>query len=337
MRRVLSGVGVLVLVGCGGNPGVDEPLETTSDEVKVCATNTITEGIDVSHWQETIDWTAVKADGIDFAIVKASEATDYVDDRFATNRAQAKAAGVAFGAYHFFRADEDPTVQAQHFASVLGTVETGEITPVLDLETADGESANTIVERALTFLQVLQSLTGRVPMIYTSPSFFDDTLNAPASLGGYPLWIANWETSCPTVPSAWADWSVWQSTDSGSVNGIDGPVDLDHFDGSVNELLCVGVECATGACEAGVCPTASGGTGGQAGSPGAGGVPAGGAAGSSGGLGGEAGSIVPTVSNATGSGDDDAGCGCRTTTESTTNAWHWLVAAFAIGWLRRKR
>lgn len=336
MRRALAGVGVLVLWGCGSDPGT-ENVETTEERVKVCATNTAIEGIDISHWQDTIDWPAVKSDGIEFALAKATEATDYVDPTFDTNRAEAKAAGIAFGAYHFFRSDEDPTVQAQHFATTMGSVETGEISPVLDLETADGEGASTIVERALTFLQVLESLTGRVPIIYTSPSFFDSTLDGPAALGGYPLWIANWETSCPTVPAAWADWSVWQYTDSGSVNGIGGPVDRDQFDGSVDELLCVGVECTTGACTAGVCPTASGGT---AGTVGTGGTETGGtggttALGGAGGLGGEAGSPLPDVSRATGS-DDDSGCGCRTA-QSSKNGWHWVLAVFAIGWLRRKR
>lgn len=335
MRRAIVGLSALCLWGCGSDP-VMERTEQTTEPVKVCAMSTVIEGIDVSHWQDAIDWPSVKADGVDFAIAKATEATDYIDPTFDTNRADAQAAGIAFGAYHFFRSDEDPTVQAQHFATTMGSVETGEITPVLDLETADGEGAATIVERAVTFLQVLQSLTGRVPIIYTSPSFFESTLGAPQELGGYPLWIANWETSCPTVPGAWADWSVWQYTDSGSVNGIGGAVDRDQFDGSVNELLCVGVECETGTCEAGVCPSAStGGSGGGGGSAGqsSGGSPA---LGGAGGLGGEAGAPPPSVSKASGS-DDDGGCGCRTPQQSPENAWHWLVLAIAIGSLRRRR
>jgi GH25 family lysozyme M1 (1,4-beta-N-acetylmuramidase) len=338
MRRALVGAGALVLVGCGSDP-VDEPTASTTEAVKVCAMTTAIEGIDISHWQDTIDWPAVKGDGVEFALAKATEATDYVDPTFDTNRAEAKAAGIAFGAYHFFRSDEDPTVQAQHFATTLGSVEVGEISPVLDLETADGEGGTTIVERALTFLEVLESLTGRVPIIYTSPSFYESTLDAPASLGAYPLWIANWETSCPTVPTTWADWSVWQYTDSGSVNGIGGPVDRDQFDGTVAELQCVGVECAIGTCEAGVCPTASGGSAGSVGTGGSGseGTGLGGttALGGAGGLGGEAGAAPPSVMRA--SSDDDSGCGCRTPVRSPTNGWLLMLAAIAIGSLRRKR
>lgn len=336
MRRALVGAGALVLVGCGSDPVVEQTA-STKEPVKVCAMANVIEGIDISHWQDTIDWPAVKSDGVDFALAKATEATDYIDPTFDTNRAEAKAAGLAFGAYHFFRSDEDPTAQAQHFATTMGSVEPGEISPVLDLETADGEGATTIVERALTFLEVLESLTGRVPIIYTSPSFYESTLDAPASLGGYPLWIANWETSCPTVPTTWADWSVWQYTDSGSVNGIGGPVDRDQFDGTVAELQCVGVECATGTCEAGVCPTSSGGSAGSVGTGGAstGGAATVGGAGGVSGVGGEAGAALPSVTRA--AADDDSGCGCRTPARSPTNAWQILLAAIAFGWLRRKR
>jgi lysozyme len=339
MRRALVGVVLVFAVGCGGA----DPEETASvtQEVKVCANGPVIEGIDISHWQDTIDWPSVKADGIEFALAKATEHTTYSDPTFDYNRAEAKAAGLAFGAYHFFRADEDPTAQAQHFASALGTVEVGEISPVLDLETADGESASTIVQRATTFLTVLESLTGRVPIIYTSPSFYESTLNAPPELAAYPLWIANWETTCPTVPTNWADWSLWQYTDSGSISGIGGPVDRDQFDGSVEELKCVGVVCPNGDCVGGVCGspgtggTGAGGTAGSAtGGGGSGGVPpSGGAAG----LGGEAGeAVAPVVTRR--SGGDDGGCGCRTPERapSSNGAWVFLcLAAYAA--LRRRR
>ena len=65
-------------------------------------------GIDVSHHQNAIDWTQVAASGVRFAIAKASEGTGYIDPLYSTNRAEAMAAGIVFGAYHFARPDMHP-------------------------------------------------------------------------------------------------------------------------------------------------------------------------------------------------------------------------------------
>ena len=61
------------------------------------------EGIDVSHWQGTIDWVKVAGAGKKFAFIKATESTDFLDNVYATNRAKAKANGLKVGAYHFAR------------------------------------------------------------------------------------------------------------------------------------------------------------------------------------------------------------------------------------------
>ncbi len=188
MKRWVWALALPCLAGCGGEE--PDPTESVQAAVKVCADGNTIEGVDVSHYDGDIDWALVKADGIEFAVAKASESITNLDPTFGTNRQNAKAMGVAFGAYHFFRADDDPVVQANHFLDAIGSVEDGEISPVLDLETADGQSASTIVSSALTFLEVLETETGRVPIIYTSPSFFTSTLGSPPELAGYPLWIA---------------------------------------------------------------------------------------------------------------------------------------------------
>jgi lysozyme len=264
----------LGLSACG--PASDpaaEAIGTVVEPVTVCPSGNVIHGVDVSHWDGSINWSQAHGDGIDFTIAKATEAADYTDDTFAANRQNAEAAGVVFGAYHFFRANVDPTEQANYFLGVIGSVEAGEISPTLDLETTDGMGASTIASRAATFLQVVQQQTGRVPMLYTSPSFYTGTLGAPASLAPYLLWIANWEVNCPDVPSAWSDWTVWQSADNGTVAGIPttNNTDLDEFDGTVEELQCAGVQCASGTCVAGVC-TGGGGSGGAGGTGATGGA-----------------------------------------------------------------
>ena len=118
----------------------------------------ITEGIDVSHWQGTIDWTQVAAAGKQFAYIKASESTDFVDPLYVQNRAQARAAGLYVGAYHFAQPSTtagDAVAEADHFIDVAAPTK-GDLLPVLDLERSGGLSSG-----ALTAW--VQALHGRDP------------------------------------------------------------------------------------------------------------------------------------------------------------------------------
>ncbi len=79
-------------------------------------------GIDVSHYQEEIDWPKVKASGVTFAILKASEGTEFVDATFEQNFKGALAAGILPGSYHFYLPRYDPLEQVKHYWSVLRDV-----------------------------------------------------------------------------------------------------------------------------------------------------------------------------------------------------------------------
>ncbi|WP_068499790.1 GH25 family lysozyme [Paenibacillus kribbensis] len=198
------------------------------------------QGIDVSRYQGKIDWKAVKADGISFAFIKASQGQRYVDPTFISNAKGARAAGVLLGAYHFVDATsvEAAKAEARHFAEVLnqvGGAKTLDLTPVMDYENNPGNLSKKLISAvALAFLLELERLMGRKPIIYTGNAF---AANFNASLGGYPLWIARYsETRVPTDTAAWKQWDIWQYSDSGKVAGIKGNVDLNEFDGTVDEL-----------------------------------------------------------------------------------------------------
>ena len=92
-------------------------------------------GIDVSHHQETVDWTKVAGAGISFAYAKASEGMN-ADPLFPANWAGMKAAGVIRGAYHFFRPKTDPAAQASHFCALVGALDPADLPPMVDLEPA---------------------------------------------------------------------------------------------------------------------------------------------------------------------------------------------------------
>jgi GH25 family lysozyme M1 (1,4-beta-N-acetylmuramidase) len=200
-----------------------------------------TEGIDVSHWQGAIDWPTVRAAGKRFAFIKASEATDFVDVNYTTYRAQAKAAGLYVGAYHFARPDSTPgdaVAEADHFLTTAQVV-SGELLPVLDLEVAGGLSQTQLQNWVRGYLGRIYERTGLRGVIYMSPAFWKtyagDTIWFAAN--GYKvIWIAHWTTgSEPTVAAAdWGGqgWTFWQYTSNGTVPGISGRVNLDHYEGT---------------------------------------------------------------------------------------------------------
>ena len=196
------------------------------------------EGIDVSHYQGTIDWARVAAAGKRFAFMKASDSTDYVDPTYVTNRAQAKLQGLKVGAYHFARPDATPgdaVAEADHF---IATADWGggDLVPVLDLETTGGLNVANLQAWVTAFLGRINDRTGVKAMIYTSPSFWTNKMGdtqAFAAAGYKSLWVAHWTTNpSATVPASnWAGngWTFWQYTSDGSVPGILGRVDLDRY------------------------------------------------------------------------------------------------------------
>jgi GH25 family lysozyme M1 (1,4-beta-N-acetylmuramidase) len=184
---------------------------------------------------QPINWHKVKRAGKEFAIVKATEGTSYTnpyfDGPYYHDYADAAAAGLAHGAYHFARPAlpivSTATAQAKYFANVVGSVTTPDtLPPALDLEVTGGLNPPQLVTWAQVFLLKLRQLTDRTPMLYTYPSFYDSDLADVKALTRYPLWMAHYGTSQAPV----AD--LWQYTSSAHVNGIVGNVDMSKFVGA---------------------------------------------------------------------------------------------------------
>ena len=182
-------------------------------------------GIDVSHHQEAIDWSAVAADGVDFAFVKATEGVDHADTRFCGNWADAKTAGLVRGAYHFFRADRDGRAQADHFHRAV-ELRPGDLPAVVDVETLDGATPEQLIANLRTWLFLTEIRTGAKPLIYTNLKFYYRHL--AGHFDGYPLWIARYSSHAPALSPATAP-AFWQYGNRGRVAGIAGDVDLDVF------------------------------------------------------------------------------------------------------------
>lgn len=206
------------------------------------------QGIDVSHHQGMIDWPAVATAGISFVFIKATQ--NSMDPKFLANVKGAKAAGLLIGAYHYV--DDSVTtvdkarVAAQIFYQAISTAGGPEIFDlpfVMDYESNGNKlSPATVTAVARAFLDEIEGLTGVKPMLYTYPSF----IGKFSGLNQYPLWIARYSTQAPVDSSGWTGWEFWQYSDGDKggqlpqggrkIPGISGPVDLNEYAGTVEEM-----------------------------------------------------------------------------------------------------
>ncbi len=210
-------------------------LAATVRPTLAAGTDYSVQGVDVSHYQGTINWSSVKASGKAFAFCKATEGTTYTDPNFASYWAGMKSVGLIRGAYHFGRPGSDPTVQADHFVNTVAPVN-GDLQLVLDLETSDGKTPSQVRSWTVTFLNRVQARTGRPGIIYTGFYFWRDSAGNGSNLN-CPLWLAAYVSDpAPYVPAAWGTWSFWQYTSFGSVPGVSGNVDRDAWNGSLAAL-----------------------------------------------------------------------------------------------------
>ncbi|MDQ1814511.1 GH25 family lysozyme [Massilia sp. CCM 9210] len=199
--------------------------------------NTFLKGIDVSHFQGTIDWAKVAQQEVVFAYAKASEGNSVSDPCFSANYAAMRAAGIARGAYHFLHADVDGTAQARHFLSLLGSPQAGDLPPMLDVETACGMQAAAIDSCALAWLVQVRESLSCTPLIYSSRGFWNSNLAGCAALAAYPLWIAEYTSAAaPVLPQGVTSYAIWQHSQTGKLDGIAGAVDLDLFNGDAQAL-----------------------------------------------------------------------------------------------------
>lgn len=191
-------------------------------------------GIDVSYYQGDIAWPRVRRAGVRFAFVRAYDGLDVFDPTFVANWNNAGAAGVLRGAYQYFRPSESAIDQADAMIRVLRMYGRGELPPVLDVETLDGLALPDVAVAAKIWIDRVRSQLGVEPIVYTNVGMW--RWRPATELGTQPLWLAHYTTECPSIPPPWLRWTFWQYTDAGRVPGISTPVDLDVFDGSLDEV-----------------------------------------------------------------------------------------------------
>jgi GH25 family lysozyme M1 (1,4-beta-N-acetylmuramidase) len=251
--RLLEAVALALALGVA----VPGPIGSVDAATTTYVAPTYVEGIDVSIWQGTIDYTKVKAAGKRFVIAKATEGIGFTDPKWTSNKTGALAAGLAMTGYHFARPDGNTgvagaTAEADWFVSQLG-LQAGMLVAALDLEVAGSNTVAQMQAWVGAWLGEVYAKTGIRPMIYTSPAFWSKYLGNTAMFAnaGYTiLWVAHWFVASPTVPASnWGGhgWTFWQYDDCGSVPGISGCVDLDRYHSTDFTTITYGADFAVSA------------------------------------------------------------------------------------------
>lgn len=183
------------------------------------------DGIDVSSYSGTVDWSQVLAQGKGFAFLKATEGMTLKDSAFATNWPLVKQAGMLRGAYHFYVTEDDPEAQASFFIDNV-SLEPGDLAPVVDVEVLGKGTQPGLPGQLKTFVDLIAGHYGIKPVVYTTASFWDANLDD--SFGAYPLWVAEYGVQAPRLPSGWQDWVLWQWQGDATVPGVESTADLDR-------------------------------------------------------------------------------------------------------------
>ena len=205
------------------------PVVTTTEGIGAWANKDLYRGIDVSMYQQNVDWKAVKNSGVDYAIIRAGYGryASQTDPYFDQNMRNAKAAGLACGAYWFSYADSVAAAkqEAEVFLQVIDGYQF-EYPLVFDIEdqvhvNMTKEQVSAIIE---AFCQTVEA-KGYYVSVYSYASFLN-TKVYQSVLDRYDIWVAHFNTSAPAY--SLSSYGMWQYSSTGSVPGIAGDVDLDY-------------------------------------------------------------------------------------------------------------
>ena len=189
--------------------------------VNAKAAGVVAKGIDVSMHQETVNWSAVAADGYSFAFIRVGSAKSGLDPYFAQNMAGAAAAGLKTGVYLYSYAAtvEGAMAEAQFTLAAIAPF-TVNMPVVYDIEDEIHKNMSTqeLVSLVTAYCSVIEN-AGYYPMVYSNKNMLTTQIGAVP----YDVWVAQYSDTCEYPNPAF-----WQFTSSGSVNGISGNVDLNY-------------------------------------------------------------------------------------------------------------
>jgi len=229
-------------------------------------------GIDVSRWQQKVDWALLKSNGVEYAFIKATQG-DYLADPMLKNHFKAaKASGMLVGAYHWCDPMSPDDNQAKFFLKTIKDLDLSFIVADVEQHWTDwNEWRNKRITKIIPPQRVSDNAKHileywkekvKIPIIVYTRATFIDYYAAPASawLSKYPLWLAHythtvkreaskavytWEkfqlevplSGAPKLPRNCTKWLFWQFTGGRYIlPGVDSSIDLNLFNGNLDDL-----------------------------------------------------------------------------------------------------
>ncbi|MHB8168467.1 MAG: glycoside hydrolase family 25 protein [Thermoleophilia bacterium] len=194
-------------------------------------------GVDISKYQGTIDWDTLR-NQTSFVMIKAGGSDDgmYTDPQFASNQAQARRLDMVRG-YYYYTGGTDPVKEAEHFVSIVGPLQPGEVL-ALDLEIDLPDP----VAFARAFMVRTEQLTGVKPLLYSNMNRIWQHDWTPLVVNGNKLWGAYYDSDAYNMPSpgSFPGVTIKQYSSSASVPGISGPVDVNVFKSNSYDFPAMG-------------------------------------------------------------------------------------------------
>ncbi len=198
-------------------------------------------GVDVSHYQNEIDWKTLASQDIHFAFIKATEGSKTIDECFAYNWSEAMESGIYAGAYHFFSYDSSGVTQAENYINTVPATE-NMLPPVIDVEFYGDKFSNPPSREEVDgilndMIEKLEEHYGMTPIIYATEKSYAMFIS-----GGYennPIWIRN-VIQPPSFPEDdEREWTFWQYSNRGRLKGYSGDekfIDMNVFNGSMENF-----------------------------------------------------------------------------------------------------
>lgn len=213
------------------------PLATVAQEGHVECEDTCRHihGIDISHYQGDVFWELIGENTrMAYVYIKATEGGDRIDDRYEQNLLSAHRHGLKVGSYHFYRPRTEQRAQLRNFTAQCLRSEQ-DLVPMIDIETTAGLPDSAFCDSLFTFLDLVERHYKQKPLIYTGTNFYNRHL--AGLLSPYKLMIAQYTEREPVLKDD-RDYTMWQYTGKGRINGIKGHVDKSRFMGrhSLREL-----------------------------------------------------------------------------------------------------
>ena len=198
-------------------------------------------GLDVSEYQGKINWSDVDSleskYPVNFVFIRATVGNYRLDKLFDKNWRGAKSSNLIRGAYHYYRPNENSLEQAALFIKTV-SLKKGDLPPVLDIERLpENQSVDRLKIGLKRWLIAVEAHYKVKPIIYTGERYYDDFLKEEFS--DYLFWIANYNFYRENMQE---EWLFWQFTEKANVSGIKGNVDVNIYNGDLQQLKFITVE-----------------------------------------------------------------------------------------------